>query len=121
MFKTIDVLCEDCGLQTVLVNVPSGEGLPDEASCEICGLPSRRKISFTIAKIQIEDRTHPGQMMGTKYVSRGGFEATKQQYKLKKEIAKAKKKGDSSAVADATVELVKKQEENKANIGKMQK
>ena len=121
MYKTIDILCEECGIQTVLVNVPSGENLPDEAICELCGNLAPRKISCTIAKIQIEDRCHPGEMMGDKYVSRGGFEATRQQYKLKKEIAKAKKKGDSGAVADATTELVKKQEENKANIGKMQK
>lgn len=122
MWKTIDIYCEECGVSTVTVDVPYGESLPDAAQCEGCGASAPRKISFNIAKQQIAERTHGGEIIGNKIVTKTtGFEETRKQLDLKKQLDTAAKKGDKQGVIDAVVELQAKKEEVKKNAGRAKK
>lgn len=114
MFKSIDIKCSTCQeIYTVLVDVPSGSPLPPFAECEVCGNPeAKRIISFTIAKAQIQERCHGGELINGKIVRRDtGLDAVKQQHSLSKRLKKARKAGDAETAREVQKELVAKQQE----------
>jgi len=120
MWKSIDINCPECGVVAQTVDVPSGTSLLDSYECELCGTMSPRKISFTIAKQDIQEKTHGGEFIGTKYVSKStaSYNRTKEQLDIKKKMAEEKKRGNKEGFVDAAMALSRKQEEAVKRIGK---
>lgn len=113
MFKSIDIMCDTCQeIYTILVSVPAGGPLPDTAPCEECGAEAKRKISFNIAKVQIEERTHGGRLTNGRVVSRElGSGRAKEWSKLNREMKDKRKNGKHSEAAEVAKELHGKKEE----------
>lgn len=114
MFKYIDLLCPECGVVAQSVDVPSGESFKDAYECDICGEMGQRKISFTIAKIQIEEKVHGGEFQDGKYVTKYDdkpLKRTREQLELKKKLTAERKKGNNEAAAEVARELVSKRAE----------
>ncbi len=122
MWKSVDIICPECGTRDQTVWVDSGAPLEDEYDCQTdgCGLLSTRKISFTIAKQDIAEKTHGGTFLGDKYVTKStaAYNRTKEQLDLKKKVSEERKRGNQEAAIDASVELASKQAEAVKRIGK---
>lgn len=113
MYKTLDVRCEGCGdIHIEYVDVPSGTALPDIVTCTVCGQEARRLLSFNIAKQQIAERTHGGELINGKLVSReAGMGAVKEQAALTRKLRQARKAKNPEAARDVQKELQAKQAE----------
>lgn len=119
MYKSIDIKCEECGIKVVLVNVPSGDPLPDEGECPECGDTGPRLISAGILKGQIGERTHGGQMINGQLVRHyTGWKETEAQHDKEVALRRAVKRRDADTANGLAKELVADKKQAQKNIGK---
>jgi len=114
MWKTIDVVCWECDSEYIAyVDVPSGHPLPNSLGCELCEGTASRRISFNIAKMEIEERTHGPEIIGGRLVRRlTGHAAVKEQAQLRRKLKKAEKAGDATLAREVNTELSVKMKES---------
>ncbi len=119
MYKSIDIKCSECGIRVELVNVPSGEPLPDTAECSDCGEIAPRLISCGILKGQIQERTHGGSIENGQLVRKyTGWKETEAQHDKEVALRRAVKRKDADTANGLAAELNADKKQAQKNIGK---
>lgn len=115
MFKTVDIFCDTCESQYIqLVDVPSGQPLPDVVACDVCASPARRLLSCQIAKLEIAEKTHGGERLANGKVVRRltGHKEAAEQARLRRAARRAKQDGNADVAREVQHELSVKAKES---------
>lgn len=91
----------------------------EEIACPECGQACPRVPAFTIAKHEIEEKTHGGIVKDGKLYRRfnNDYNDVREQSKLEKTMKRAQRYGDPDTAIQAAKELGAKRKETKKKLG----
>ena len=118
MFKYFVYWCDECQHKYEEMKDDKKEDIQTNP-CPACGTDSTKVPYANIAKLAIEEITHGGRITGGKlYRHFTGLKELKEERALEKQIARAKKKGDTDTAIQASKELGSKRRESVSKLKK---